>query len=201
MICLLKADEHFFDMEFLDGLPKGVKDWIFIGTFEGRRIFCESRRPTKNFFDNDFPLELQRWCLRLTASFWGIFSPALLGKVNLPDFLSPFSLPQEEIIFFTGTFAPWHEGHTLCIRSADVSPLVTAPDNNPWKEGQEAPFDRLKTIPLDLFGDGRFLYLGFLGLKGPNPTALWIPKVKAPKVSLVMGDDCFMGPSSMDPGR
>ena len=56
--------------------------------------------------------------------------------MSLYQFLNDHQLTNKnEIVFFGGSFNPWHEGHSECIRLLDSSkPLVVIPDRNPRKE-------------------------------------------------------------------
>ena len=133
-------------------------------------------------------------CCQILASLWNLFHPPAFS-INLPTFLSP-PPPGNPPIFFTGSFNPWHEGHSRCVELTRIKNLIIAPDNNPWKENQpgtSSPFKTLQGIPKNLFHDNLCsLFTGFLGKQGPNPTVSWIIRLKTPKPGLIMGDDNFM---------
>ena len=45
---------------------------------------------------------------------------------------------EDEIIFFGGSFNPWHKGHTECIKLLPQGiPIVILPDNNPFKQNHQ----------------------------------------------------------------
>lgn len=181
---------------FLDvgvGDAGGAED---LGEVEGVRVRrIDDPSVGGDFFENDFPPDLQRLCCRVLASAWPLPGPAPLPSAGLPPWLAP-PPPGREAAFFPGTFDPWHEGHTQCVLLADAGHLVVAPDRNPWKQGAPAaePFAVLRGVPRGLLaGGGRSLYTGFLGKGGPNPTSGWARGLPAPWAALVMGDDGFLG--------
>ncbi|MEC7276400.1 MAG: hypothetical protein VXV96_08775 [Bdellovibrionota bacterium] len=116
----------------------------------------------------------------------------------------PFALPcEDEIIFYPGSFSPWHKGHGACVRNAPKNlPLVVMPDYNPWKEvRKEGMWQEVQTIWRDLSeleksGHRVSLFLGFLALKKRNPTVKWMSYFKEvhpqKKVWLLMGEDSFL---------
>lgn len=118
----------------------------------------------------------------------------------------PFSLPKEdELIFYPGTFAPWHKGHGACLRNAPTElPLVVMPDHNPWKNVRkenlwhevQAIWDDLSAIKKEDPKRKLSLYLGFLPLKKRNPTVSWMSyfceNFPQKKVWLLMGEDTFL---------
>ena len=170
--------------------PEGA---IFLGPWEDVDVYCREDSSVQNFFfDNDFSLEVQRFCCRILSSFWEIFPQKSAPlSLKLPQC---FTCPStEELTFFTGSFLPWHKGHSHCILSSKAKGLIITPDNNPWKKGhhQKRPFDILRNIPKDIL-KGRHLYVGFLSQGLPHPTAHWVCKIKKRKIALVLGDDSFM---------
>ena len=187
----LRVGRHHLDIAL-----ERCEDSLPLGFFGGGACVHYRYEPSleKHFFENGFSLAHQRLCCRIISSFWPLFDPALFEKA-LPPFLSPPESLGGEVVFFGGTFNPWHEGHSHCVEAADVAPLIVAPDNNPLKPGGgPPPFDLLSSIPEGLFDNPhRKLYLGFLGDDKPNPTAGWVSKLRRTKVSLLVGDDSFMG--------
>ena len=119
----------------------------------------------------------------------------------MPNSQAPFKIkiPEDhEIIFFGGSFNPWHKGHESCLKLLN-KPLNTfiVPDNNPRKEVQSSECswkryqDLKKKIPFQYP-----IYPGFWSSSSPNPTSSWLPQIKKtlPKVrlSLLMGFDSFL---------
>ncbi len=119
----------------------------------------------------------------------------------------PFSLPldHEEIIFYPGSFSPWHEGHGACVRNAPAHlPLIVMPDHNPWKDIRKNNlWSEVRGIWHDLNNIKEknprrelSLYLGFLSLKKRNPTVSWMryfcENWPNKKVWLLMGEDTFL---------
>lgn len=111
----------------------------------------------------------------------------------------------EKVIFFAGSFSPWHKGHRACIenlpKSAEtIQSLVVLPDFNPWKEvREEGLWPEVQDIWLALQELTRergdlciSLYLGFLAEKATNPTVDWLPQAIGKKKWLLMGEDTFL---------
>lgn len=108
-------------------------------------------------------------------------------------------IPKDKhIIFFAGTFNPWHKGHLACIKALNKnSNLFIIPDHNPEKKliNKNSPwesYEKLKNkIPYDIP-----IYPGFWAQNKKNPTSLWIQKIKEcfpeVKISLLMGFDSFI---------
>ena len=117
--------------------------------------------------------------------------------------LIPLSDPQykkEGVVFFGGSFNPWHEGHTECVKlflkdHADKL-LIIVPDTSPWKkevtnDGHFCHYQSLKCLRDKLKDYPVVVYPGFYGQETPNPTAKWFLKVSARKKGLLVGDDQF----------
>lgn len=101
-----------------------------------------------------------------------------------------------EITVFPGSFFPWHEGHSACVKLIPKGKIYICPDMNPWKSERNisSPFkifqDVLKNCP-----EKGIVYPGFLALNKPNPTADWFFNLNSCKKNLIVGDDSFL---SMD---
>lgn len=120
--------------------------------------------------------------------------------MSLIDFLKNNHLQDsDEIIFYGGSFHPWHEGHSECIRLLKKdTPLIVILDHNPHKElDTEKDIDILKIRKtISLLRENTFLYEEFFHLNQKNPTATWINELKKQvnsKLSLLMGFDSFQG--------
>lgn len=107
-----------------------------------------------------------------------------------------------ELIFFGGSFNPWHDGHSSCINLMDPSKtIIVIPDHNPFKElvPNEDKLSGLQDIDKKLksFTNQTYLFSEFFEKNEKNPTYEWIAKVKATfpqkKLSLLVGFDTFMG--------
>lgn len=122
--------------------------------------------------------------------------------MNLIDFIKSHSLDKEnELVFFGGSFNPWHEGHSSCIElmPADKK-IIVIPDHNPFKELVKSD-DKLTGISeikdkLSKLNRSTFLFDGFLKDNEQNPTSIWIKELKSAfpniELSLLMGFDSFM---------
>ena len=101
----------------------------------------------------------------------------------------------ERIIFYGGSFNPWHQGHQACVELAPKkAPLIVLPDNNPHKE---IPFQ--KSLNLDelekelKIRHDVYLFREFFYSKSHTPTVDWIVEVKKnfpnKKLDLLLGFD------------
>lgn len=120
--------------------------------------------------------------------------------MKLIDFIKEYNLDSSEIVFFGGSFHPWHEGHSECIRLLPKNKnLVVLPDHNPHKKlvesnarlsGIDEIKEELKKIPRETY-----LFDGFWSLDKVNPTVEWVKDLKGQntglKISLLMGFDSF----------
>ncbi len=100
----------------------------------------------------------------------------------------------DHVVFYPGTFNPWHLGHRACLELCPVKSIVVVPDFNPWKTDQErvGPWQKLKDLCETLDQTDYSIYPGFLSLEKGNPTVDWFPKLTCKKKSLLIGDDSFL---------
>ncbi len=112
--------------------------------------------------------------------------------ISIIDAVSNFKT-DEEIVFFGGSFNPWHQGHQACI---DLLPkekqLLVVLDRNPQKT-QLKDSTVIPLIDLKSTAAIRSVYSGFLASSAPNPTIGWVKELKSKyphlKASLLMGFD------------
>lgn len=105
-----------------------------------------------------------------------------------------------EIIFYGGSFNPWHEGHMACLKLApkDIN-IIIIPDINPLKNldgvKKENPIDKIKNAIAQL-EQNCFVFEDFYHQNKPNPTAHWIQDLKQSDLnqnySLLIGYDSFI---------
>lgn len=119
--------------------------------------------------------------------------------MRLLEFIQSQGLSEnEELIFFGGSFNPWHEGHSECLRLLqNKMPVIVIPDHNPYKElipDKDLNLDQLRAI-ISSLRTNTFLYEGFYNKNTKNPTTYWIKdlkqKIPTTKLSLLMGFDTF----------
>jgi len=118
-------------------------------------------------------------------------------RVELPSLFVKKHLDYQkgEIIFFGGSFDPWHPGHMECLNICPSKNIIVVPDYNPWKE--TAPLEgrcfwtQFHNLCMILKDTPYGVYPGFWGLEDPNPTINWIPNIRAESKGLLLGDDSF----------
>lgn len=120
--------------------------------------------------------------------------------MNLTEFINTntYLAKSDEIIFFGGSFNPWHDGHGECVERAKLfAPVIIIPDNNPFKS-YDKNINRSPSInKIDQIVNDKniFLFMGFSELKEANPTYNWIQSLKKntnKKLSLLIGFDSFI---------
>jgi len=106
----------------------------------------------------------------------------------------------EEILFFGGSFNPWHNGHSSCIKLSPMNKkIIVIPDHNPFKEVIKTTekTTNIEDIQLKLntFEQSTYLFNKFYELEQKNPTSFWVKELKDAfpklKLSLLMGFDSF----------
>ena len=122
--------------------------------------------------------------------------------MSICDFLKENSLDTiKEVVFFGGSFNPWHAGHSSCINLMPNNlPIVVVPDHNPFKELVKSS-DKLTSMDslkdkLSTFKNQTYIYSTFYEKNEKNPTSVWIQEIKneypSLKISLLMGYDTFI---------
>lgn len=104
-----------------------------------------------------------------------------------------------EIVFYGGSFNPWHDGHSACvILSPKEFPLIIIPDHNPQKQiilNKNLDFSKL-TVQLKKLREKIWIYEGFYFDRKFNPTIEWVRDLRNvyPKknFSLLLGHDSFI---------
>jgi nicotinate-nucleotide adenylyltransferase len=122
--------------------------------------------------------------------------------MSLIDFIKKNNLDvKKEIVFFGGSFNPWHAGHSSCLELIpENKTLIVMPDHNPFKEliesqQKETSLSQIKEV-LRIFNKKIYLFDEFYLRNEKNPTSQWVEKLKAEfpqiKISLLMGFDSFI---------
>ncbi len=102
-----------------------------------------------------------------------------------------------EVVFFGGTFNPWHQGHTACVELLGPEKfLLICPDKNPHKEDIQKEYSDLENLYFTLLSTIKrplHFYPGFWIMKERNPTINWISAIHKThpslKKSLLLGFD------------
>ena len=101
------------------------------------------------------------------------------------------------VVFFGGTFNPWHEGHQACLDLCPNKNIIIIPDANPWKTVEEHHSRRCYWNEYRIMAEkfsklGYATYPGFFGIEDGNPTVDWLPFVECQKKDFLMGLDSFI---------
>ena len=157
---------------------------------------------------SSFPWEDLQGKFNVEKDFWPALETARLRFLNdhSENFAPPLSIElplASDVVFFGGSFDPWHEGHTACIDLAPSEmPLIVCPDRNPHKPIKKEDdiiqhFLGLKKKIVTSTKRSLHVHPGFLLKTDPNPTVGWVLKLKRHRpdlrVHLLMGYDSFKG--------
>lgn len=119
----------------------------------------------------------------------------------LIDFIQKNKLLKQnkEILFYGGSFNPWHDGHRACLDLAPKDiPIIVLPDHNPHKKHSSAKNLDLIALEQELKKKRKniFLFKNFYLAHQPNPTINWIRKLATSfptkSLSLLIGFDNFI---------
>ncbi|OFZ17278.1 MAG: hypothetical protein A2X86_02160 [Bdellovibrionales bacterium GWA2_49_15] len=143
---------------------------------------------------------------------WPVLAPVTWRQKNQTQVWQPlFELPKSlgpkdvfaganshEVIFFGGSFRPWHQGHRACLELCPNPHVVVVPDTNPWKLRAVGPTEQKRCFLKSLLELARALkglpcaiYPGFWGAETENPTAEWLLTIQGVSCSLLIGEDNF----------
>lgn len=123
--------------------------------------------------------------------------------MSLVDFIKSHQVLSEakEIIFYGGSFNPWHEGHSSCLRLAPSDlPIIVIPDHNPFKNlvdhsNKASSLSELQ-FKLKSFSNKSYLFDEFAKANVKNPTYTWFNELSEEfsqkKLSMLMGFDTFI---------
>lgn len=101
----------------------------------------------------------------------------------------------DHVIFFGGTFNPWHRAHRACIELCpNPERIVVVPDTNPRKPITHVacPWQEFQQLLEETGNLGPSVFPGYAGLDRPNPTSSWLPKTTYVRRDLLMGDDSWV---------
>lgn len=126
-----------------------------------------------------------------------MYSRMMEKDATITDFIKscyPLGIPGE-MLFYGGSFNPWHDGHREVIKRVQGRDVIVIPDRNPLKPLNPFSLEQsLEAIRRDLV-PRQWLYTGFLERNAHNPTQLWIRQVRShfPQMDLglLMGFDNF----------
>jgi nicotinate-nucleotide adenylyltransferase len=123
--------------------------------------------------------------------------------MSLIDFIESNSKLSDasEIIFYGGSFNPWHDGHASCLRlSPKDIPVIVIPDHNPFKNlvdhNSKASTLKELRIQLNSFERKPYLFEDFAVANTKNPTNVWFAELSNnfpnKRLSMLMGFDTFI---------
>ena len=122
---------------------------------------------------------------------WDRMPNGMVSDIVLPPI---FSQPKgSAVVFYAGSFYPWHRGHRACLELTPQKPIVVVPDVNPWKERlkQHRPWQAILAL-LNQIDLPCSLYPGFLVQDGGNPTVDWLPQTHWEWRGFTLGADSFI---------
>jgi nicotinate-nucleotide adenylyltransferase len=105
----------------------------------------------------------------------------------------------DEVIFYGGSFNPFHLGHLECLKQLNLpQQVILVPDHNPLKDLRtiDSPLEFYEDLCQKTSGLCLGVYPGFLLQEKKNPTYFWMKELKSKypqqKFSLLVGADSFM---------
>lgn len=113
----------------------------------------------------------------------------------LTDINEDFTLhPTGELIFFGGSFNPWHAGHKACLDLLGDKKCIILPDRNPFKEiHNRPPLESYLELISHINLDHHYVNPEFILKNEKNPTYNWMKRTheRSPhtKLGLLMGMD------------
>ena len=125
-----------------------------------------------------------------------------VGHEVRPDVLPPEAYSAKKIdwtkpvVFFSGTFDPWHDGHQACLDLCPNKNLLIVPDSNPWKvqdgrSEKRCHWQEYRELAHRFEKTSFGVFPGYFGIEEGNPTVNWYPHVTCEKKEFLMGLDSF----------
>lgn len=176
-----------------------------LGFFREIPVYHLNPESAKNLGWTSFSWDSMEGKFHLEKDFWIALEASRLSileerpeKYTAP-LLYEFPLASD-VLFYGGSFEPWHQGHAACIRLAPSDmPLIVCPDRNPHKP-LKTDMDVLNhyyELKKSIMAIGRSLHIhpGFLLRTETNPTVGWVLRLKHQRpdlrIHLLMGYDSF----------
>ena len=129
----------------------------------------------------------------------GYRSRQFRAALKLPSWMTKTKFKtRDELIFFGGSFNPWHDGHRACVelchRAIPQGKIIIVPDHNPWKKlaASRCFWQALCQLGHHLVDTPFSIFPGFYGLEQEHPTVSWLLNHEGRKKSFLIGDDNLM---------
>ena len=133
----------------------------------------------------------------LLGSMWGEFPllPVPPVRISLPELFGPKDIDfSKKVVFYGGTFNPWHHGHMACVELCPNQNLVIVTDSNPWKLKDKTQiacdWREYREIALKFERTRIPVFPGYKGMTEGNPTVDWLPSMSGTK-EILLGLDSF----------
>lgn len=117
-------------------------------------------------------------------------------NISLPKDYSDHNINwASPVVFFGGSFNPWHDGHQACLDLCPNKNIVIVPDTNPWKLSDpkkgKCYWSEYRQMAEKFSKQGYAVYPGYFGIEEGNPTINWLPHAHCNQKEFLMGFDSF----------
>ncbi len=162
-----------------------------------KKLFFEKGSGQSDDIENHhrFSIDQQKAILLEIAQSFFFFEGKVLDRRLPSKYIKGFDLEKKEVLFFPGTFNPFHEGHLECLKQCAQENIIIIPDFNPWKKNEKrakSPLAKYLSLVSQFEKTPHVVFPGFLAKAAPNPTVDWLPRTFVKKRNILMGDDTFI---------
>lgn len=117
---------------------------------------------------------------------------------EIATFIESITSLNERMIFFSGSFYPWHRGHKECVLQTlryQEWPICILPDRNPWKEEyliKKNLFEEFLHICEDLKNFNILINPFLWAAPHSCATVHWMTKIPIRSKGFILGSDTFI---------